>query len=433
MSKHSTTKQSGLQPKLRFPEFRDKGDWDVKPLGKIAEVLQGFGFPEKHQGKTEGKYPFYKVSDISNSLQKGEHLIKESANYIYDDTLKTLKAKLIPVGSTVFAKIGEAIRSNRRAVTSVPCLIDNNVAALKGKKGETIDSFVYYTFSLISLEDYSGGAVPSVNKSTIENILIPCPNIPEQQKIADCLSSLDELIEAEDAKLKALQQHKKGLMQELFPAEGETFPKLRFPEFRDAEVWNNTVLGDTLISITNGLSVSQTVETRGYKVTRIETISDRTINLNKVGYINTEQDISEYKLKIGDILFSNINSIAHIGKTVIIDRDYDLHHGMNLLRLQVDKRQNDPRFIFYLLNSEEIRASFRERANKAVNQASINQTALSRVPISNTILAEQQKIADCLSSLDELIEVESGKLDALKHHKKGLMQQLFPTFNEVQE
>ena len=210
-----------VQPKLRFPEFQDAGDWRERTLGEIAEILQGYGFPEKYQGKTEGEYPFYKVSDISNSLQKGEYFITDSVNRIDRDTLKLLKAKLIPVGSTIFAKIGEAIRLNRRAVTTLPCLVNNNVAALKGIEGEAIDPFVYYTFSIISLEDYSGGVVPSVNKSTMEAILIASPKIPEQQKIADCLSSLDELITAQSHKLDALKRHKKGLMQELFPTTHE--------------------------------------------------------------------------------------------------------------------------------------------------------------------------------------------------------------------
>lgn len=115
-------------------------------------------------------------------------------------------------------------------------------------------------------------------------------------------------------------------------------PKLRFPEFQDAPEWEVKKLKSLLDSITNGLTVEQVGDTRGFKVTRIETISDGSINLDKVGYIVTDQDISAFKLQVGDILFSNINSLAHIGKNVLIDNDYDLYHGMNLLRLVVDKR-----------------------------------------------------------------------------------------------
>ncbi len=136
-------KPDGVVPKLRFPEFQDAGEWDKTQLSNIAEVLQGFGFPEKHQGKTGGEYPFYKVSDISNSLQKGEYFITEAVNYVDRNTLKALKAKPTPVGTTIFAKIGEAIRSNRRTITTIPCLIDNNLAGIKRLAGRSLDLFVY--------------------------------------------------------------------------------------------------------------------------------------------------------------------------------------------------------------------------------------------------------------------------------------------------
>ena len=209
-------------------------------------------------------------------------------------------------------------------------------------------------------------------------------------------------------------------------------PKLRFPEFREAEGWQTGHLNDSLSSISNGLILVQGSDTSGYRVTRIETISAGTIDLNKVGLVQTSEDISSYKLRVGDILLSNINSVAHIGKSVFVDRDYDLYHGMNLLRLGVNRSKHDPQFIFYLINTDEIRASLRERANKAVNQASINQTELGRTKVAMPLIPEQKKIAECLSSVDELIAAQARKVHMLKTHKKGLMQQLFPREGETQ-
>lgn len=209
-------------------------------------------------------------------------------------------------------------------------------------------------------------------------------------------------------------------------------PKLRFPEFRGTDGWRSGQLKDSLSSISNGLALEQGNGTSGYRVTRIETISAGTIDLLKVGLIQTSEDISAYRLRVGDILLSNINSVAHVGKSVFVDRDYDLYHGMNLLRLEVNRNQHDPKFIFYGINTDWIRASFRERANKAVNQASINQTELGKTEVSLPSRPEQQKIAECLSSVDELLAAQARKLDALKIHKKGLMQQLFPREGETQ-
>lgn len=206
---------SETTPRLRFPGF--EGEWVEKKIGEVADVLQGFGFPDKYQGQKVGELPFCKVGDISVAVDRGERTIYRAANYVDYSLLPILHAKPIPVGATIFAKIGEAIRSNKRIKTGVPCLIDNNTAAVKAKNGE-IDDFMFYLMSKVKLADYSGGIVPSVNKSTIEIIPILFPPSPnEQQKIASCLSSLDDLIAAESAKVEALKDHKKGLMQQLFP------------------------------------------------------------------------------------------------------------------------------------------------------------------------------------------------------------------------
>jgi len=418
--------KKGVVPRLRFPEFRNTGPWEEKRLGEICDVLQGYGFPEKFQGKKNGKYPFCKVSDITYAVNKTGGAIARAENYVDDEDIEALRARLVPIGATVFAKIGEALRLNKRALVSVECLIDNNVVGLRGRDNQTKDRFVFYLSQKIDLNEYCGGAVPAVNKSTLESIKLFVPEIEEQQKIADCLSSLDEVIELEAKKLEALKIHKKGLMQQLFPREGETTPHLRFPEFRDARPWEVKRLSNTLHRISNGLTIAQVSGSCGVKVTRIETISTGRIDPNKVGYVNTDQDITQYKLHIGDILFSHINSLTHIGKSAYVDKDYNLYHGMNLLRLSVDAESNDSKFVFYLINTSIFQSSVRARANQAINQASINQTELGQSCVLIPTKKEQQKIADCLSSLDEVIELEAQKLDVLKTHKKGLMQQLFP-------
>ena len=208
-------------------------------------------------------------------------------------------------------------------------------------------------------------------------------------------------------------------------------PRLRFPEFEEKAAWSARPLTKVVRSISSGLSLTQTNGSNGFRVTRIETIADGTVDINRVGRVMTDQDISSYRLSISDILVSNINSISHIGKSVLIDRDYDLYHGMNLLRIEVLSDVIYSRFLYYWLNTEIVRASIRSRANKAVNQASINQTELGNTVVLLPLPAEQQKIADCLSSLDDLIATEGRKLDALRQHKQGLIQQLFPQPGET--
>jgi type I restriction enzyme S subunit len=203
-------------------------------------------------------------------------------------------------------------------------------------------------------------------------------------------------------------------------------PKLRFPEFQNEGEWEVKKLGEITEFVRNGLNINQTNEKEGYKVTRIETISEGRINIEKVGYIRTLQDIAEYKLLIGDMLFSNINSVAHIGKIAFIDKDYDLYHGMNLLNIRINQDEHCPKFYFYQLTNCRLKRYFEEICNKAVNQASINQTDLKKTELAFPSLPEQQKIAACLSSIDEVITAESQKLELYQQHKKGLLQNLFP-------
>ncbi|UOV01168.1 restriction endonuclease subunit S [Pseudoxanthomonas mexicana] len=215
-------REDETRPRLRFPEFQDAPEWVIGKAGDVVEVLQGYGFPERLQGSKEGEFPFYKVSDISACVDAGGMLLSDAKNHIDAEVLRELRAKPLPVGTTVFAKIGEAIRSNKRAITTKLSLVDNNAAGVKAIEGVADDYFVYYLWSQLRLIEYSGGVVPAVNKSAIEQIQVCYPGIEEQQRIAACLYSLDTNIAVASNHLLNLRSHKQGLMQGLFPmASGE--------------------------------------------------------------------------------------------------------------------------------------------------------------------------------------------------------------------
>lgn len=207
-----------FRPRLRFHEFRDEPEWTSGRASDFVDVLQGYGFPERLQGNKDGEFPFYKVSDISAAADAGKILLTDAKNHIGREVLVELRAKPLPIGTTVFAKIGEAIRSNKRAMTTRPCLIDNNAAGVKAIAGAAVDEFVYYYWCMVPLIMHAGGVVPAVNKSAIEQISVCFPEPAEQQRIASCLGSLDALITAALKKLDGLRAHKNGLMQQLFPS-----------------------------------------------------------------------------------------------------------------------------------------------------------------------------------------------------------------------
>lgn len=408
------TKKNARVPKLRFPEFRAGTAWAPKLLGSLFSERKEVGYTDLRLLSLMDKEGIIPQEDSNRKNNASGDLSKYLRVVPGDIAYNTMR---MWEGRSALSKL-EGIVSPAYTICRPSQEANSLFFSYYFKTPQLIEQFARYSQGLVkdtlNLKFEAFSQIP---------VAIPCDSA-EQQKIAECLSSVDELIAAQARKVDALKTHKKGLMQQLFPREGETQPQLRFPEFRAMQGWHKRELGDTLSTVSNGLALDQGTGANGYRVTRIETISNGTIDMEKVGLIQTSEDISNYKLRVGDILYSNINSIAHIGKSVFMDRDYDLYHGMNLLRLEVKRSQYDPKFIFYTINTESVRSSFRQRANKAVNQASINQTELRRTDVTLPLMHEQQRIAKCISSLDSLISLESQKLEALRLHKRGLMQQL---------
>ena len=183
-----------------------------------------------------------------------------------------------------------------------------------------------------------------------------------------------------------------------------------------------------IFEIQSGFTGDAQLNTGKFKVSRIETISNGVIDSKKIGFSNVIPD-KKYKLNVGDILYSNINSIDHIGKIAEYIEDIGLYHGINLLRLA--SISDNPDFLFYELNTEEKRNWAKSHANKAVNQASINQTELKKQKLSIPVIEEQTKISNFLQHFDSLITLHQRKLEHLQEQKKGLLQKMFPKKGET--
>jgi len=165
--------------------------WALVELGEVADISSGVGFPKEYQGQTSGDLPFYKVGDISRAVQHNQGVLGEAEHYVSQAVARKLRGKPLAPGTTVFAKIGEAIKLNRRGYVQKPCLVDNNVMAVKAR--EYIDDrLVYYYLQTVDFADVSRSTtVPSLRKGDVEGLLFPLPPLPEQQRIAD---KLDELL-----------------------------------------------------------------------------------------------------------------------------------------------------------------------------------------------------------------------------------------------
>ncbi|NQM07773.1 hypothetical protein HO425_07755 [Streptococcus suis] len=163
-----------------------------------------------------------------------------------------------------------------------------------------------------------------------------------------------------------------------------------------------------VVSISSGYTGDASLSNGKYKLTRIETISDGNVDVSRTGFSNELPD-EKYRLKFGDILFSNINSLAHIGKVAIFNIGEEVFHGINLLRLVPKQDLINPYFIYYQLVTESKKNWSKSHANQAVNQASINQTSLSIQKISLPTLPEQEAIGNFFSDLDQLITLHQRK------------------------
>lgn len=188
--------------------------WKNEKLRDVCKILNGYGFPKNIQGSNYGSIPFYKVGDISKNVIAGNRYLDFCDNYIDDEVLLKLRAKAFPQNTIVFAKIGEGLKLNRRAIITVPGIVDNNAIGLKANEAICDDMFLYHFLTVVKLEDYSKATtVPSVRKSEIEEITIPLPPLPEQQrivaKIEELFSELDKGVES----LKTAQQQLKVYRQ----------------------------------------------------------------------------------------------------------------------------------------------------------------------------------------------------------------------------
>jgi type I restriction enzyme, S subunit len=412
-------------PRLRFPEFRDAGKWKKGQCSDIAYVWQGYGFPDRYQGQPTGKYPFYKVSDISAAVEHGSQLIDHAQNYIDETVLKKLKAKPVPAGTIVFAKIGEAIRKDRRALTTRSAVIDNNVAGVKAITGKMTDDFLFYLWTNVSLIDFAGGVVPAVSKTVIENIPVSYPEEDEQHPIAECLGSLDELIAAEGRKLEALRDHKRGLMQQLFPQPGQTQPRLRFPEFRGKGEWGEKTLGKLSIIIRGGsprpIDSYLTKNSSGLNWLKIGDVDKDAKYIDSTEEKVIPEALSKTReVKPGDFILSNSMSF---GRPYLLKMRTCIHDGWIAVTNITESIHHE--YLYYAIMSPRSQLFFEDQAAGG-GVRNLNKDIIKSLPVGYPKITEQQKIADCLTSLDDRVAAQAAKIDALKTHKRGLMQQLFP-------
>jgi type I restriction enzyme S subunit len=408
-----------LAPQLRFPEFREAGEWELTSLAEIADIINekagnrkltllsittGIGLVsqiEKFGREIAGaQYKNYYV------IQRDDFAYNKSSTKEYPDGFIAMyqgeKEGAVP--NSIFTCF--RIRADASHPPYLNYLFANNLHGKWLRRFITIGARAHGALN-VDDNDLLATPVPIPPKEAL---------LEEQQKIADCLSSLDELIAAETQKLDALKVYKKGLMQQLFPREGETVPRLRFPEFREVEKWDVKALS----------TLAENLDNRRIPVTENNRIKGAIPYYGASGIVDYVHGFifDEDLLCIsedGANLVARTTPIAFSisGKTWVNNHAHVLKFKHRCVQKIVENYLNSISIEDYLTG---------------MAQPKLNRSMLDIIPVLIPVdKGEQQVIADHLSSLDDLTITQTQKVDALKTHKMGLMQQLFPALDEVRE
>lgn len=401
-----TTKTSApVVPKLRFPDFKGSAEWDTPRGDKLFDSINNRNAP-----------PGLPVLAIT---QEHGAIPREDIDYHVSVTAESVASyKEVCEGDFIISLRsfqGGIEYSNYHGICSPAYVILR-------RRGDENDQFFRHLFKserfiqqlTRNIEGIRDGKMISYAQFSEQKIPLPKP--AEQQKIADCLGSLDDLIAAETRKLEALLRHKQGLMQQLFPREGETRPRLRFPEFRKAGDWEPATVGSRSKSFSGG---TPTTTNRDYYGGTIPFIRSAEIAAD-----STELTLSEYGLEHsaakmvqkGDVLVALYG--ANSGDVALARIDGAINQAILCLR-----PSGSSKFLYHALTErkEWILNKFLQGG-----QGNLSGDIVKSIPLRFPSPAEQNAVALCLSSLDELIEAESASASGLRKHKTGLMQQLFP-------
>ena len=386
-------------PNLRFPEFH--GEWEKCKLGDYGKVVTGNTPPTKDiENYENGTYLWASPADLGTIKSITETKTMLSAQGFS-------KTRTLPKGSVLVTCIGSTIGKAGMATKEMSTNQQINSIVVNDNND---NEFVYYAIQSAFpryLSSIAVQAVPIISKSAFELLPNNRPYLQEQKKIGKFLSLLDERITTQNKIIDGLQSLMRGINQNVFTDDGFSYKLKEICEIR------------------SGYSGNQLTSKNGLKVSRIETISGHKVNIERVGYVAPFDSSENYRLQIGDILFSNINSVEYIGNTAFIEKDYDLYHGMNLLRLMPKENIVIPFYLYLLLNTKKMQNHFKTICNKAVSQASINQTELGKTIIKIPNIKTQKQRCELFQALYDKLETENNSMSLLQKQKQYLLRQMF--------
>ena len=396
--------------------------WTAEPLGTLAQIVGGSGFPHSHQGKDGLEFPFVKVSDMNSP--GNERVVRYAANTVSHVHLAELGATPYPPGTTVFPKVGAALLTNKRRVLGVHAAFDNNVMGVIVRERLDSEFLFQWTQTVDFALHVQRGAVPSVNQSTVSSLRVALPPLPEQKKIAAILSSVDEAIQATQAVIEQTRRVKEGLLQDLL-TRGIGHTRFKQTEIGEIpESWNVRRFGD-VVELRHGFQFrTHHFRDAGVRVIKIQNVTARgVLDWANCDFVHEElvQDLGRFLLNQGDILMSLTGNIGRVCR--VPPGTPPLLQNYRVGRF-VPKESLAPDYLVWLLQSPLLLNQLLVRANTTA-QANIGKAEMAKalVPVPSST-NEQREVSDRLSvieSFERRAEASALTLDTLK---AGLLQDL---------
>ncbi len=383
-------------PQLRFPGF--VGEWEMFTMEDLFDIRNGYT-PSKYNPEfwEGGTIPWFRMEDI----RQNGHILSDSIQHVTPAAVKG--AGLFPAYSIIVATtatIGE------HALIIADSLANQRFTFLTKRKSHDnkLDMLYFHQYMFIIDEwckkNTNAGGLLSVNMQAFKKLSIPLPSLEEQNEIVECLEAEDRMIAAQEQKVESLKVHKIGLMQQLFPQPGATTPALRFPGFTGD--WQEKSFDGICHTITPPLKLQSSQYSSSGKFP----IVDQSQTLI-CGWTNDSSG-----------LLRNAPYIIFGDHTCVLKYiDFPFIQGADGVKILGSNKKDNSKFIYQLLLSNPVKQDGYKRHFSDLKE---------KIFLLPPSLEEQTKIAECLSSIDEIISIEESKVASLKSYKKGLMQQLFP-------
>lgn len=419
--------QNALVPKEEQP-YKIPSNWCWSYWKYCGKFIAGNGFKNIYQGFTQYDIPYYKVGSLK-FCDEGNYLIDET-NTINEEIRTKLKAVKIPVNSIIFAKIGEAIKLNRRCLNKIECCIDNNLMAFISEK-YFYKYIFYWTKSLNFYELTNATTVPALRKTDLENIPIPLPPLNEQQRIVNRIESLfaklDRAKELIENTLAQFEQNKMAILHKAFT--GELTAKWRKENNIDLSSWQDYQLKDICEKITDGTHNSPINTDLGdYMYITAKNIKEEGIDLSKITYVSSdihEKIYARCNVEFGDVLYIKDGATTGIATINTIKEQFSLLSSVAVLKPKKNKLL--AKYLVYKLNSNEVRnMMINNMSGVAITRLTL--TKIKQAKMKFPTIEEQQEIVNILDKLlakyNKIKNLEQ-QLEKIELLKKAILAKAF--------